>query len=344
MLGNIVGIKDGQILINLNIELDKLQNLINMYVIMEDHERQCIGEIVDIKDGQAYINMLGELIDGKFVYGIIHNPSFGASIKLISKEKIPLIIGVENYRVNEHLYLGESALYPEVKVGVGINDFFSNHFAIFGSTGSGKSCSIARIFQNLFEKQQAIAYRASVFIFDAYGEYHQAFQNLGTNNPNISFKSYTTNLNFPDSEIIKLPPWLLTLDDYALLLSAESSSQLPIIEKALKLVSVFAREEEDVLKHKNDSEKAMVYFDRALKLNPDFKNIISILKGNLENDIHADEYSDEANRLIQEGMELKNENKLQDSLDCFKKAIEVDKNCEKQVSELIDEIKKTLEK
>lgn len=99
-----------------------------------------------------------------------------------------------------------------------------------------------------------------------------------------------------------------------------------------------------ILKHENDSEKAMVYFDRALKLNPDFKNIISILKGNLENDIHADEYSDEANRLIQEGMELKNENKLQDSLDCFKKAIEVDKNCEKQVSELIDEIKKTLEK
>lgn len=99
-----------------------------------------------------------------------------------------------------------------------------------------------------------------------------------------------------------------------------------------------------ILKQKNDSEKAIVYFDKALKLNPDFKNIISILKGNLENDIHADEYSDEANRLIQEGIELKNENKLQDSLDCFKKAIEVDKNCEKQVSELIDEIKKTLEK
>ena len=30
MLGNIVGISDGQIVIKLNVELDKLQNLINM--------------------------------------------------------------------------------------------------------------------------------------------------------------------------------------------------------------------------------------------------------------------------------------------------------------------------
>jgi hypothetical protein len=148
--------------------------------------------------------------------------------------------------------LGTSAVYNGVTVGMSINDFFSNHFAIFGSTGSGKSCSVARIFQNLFEKRQAIPYRASIFIFDAYGEYHRAFSELNTKNPQISFKSYTTNLNFPDQEVLKIPPWLHTIDDYALLLDADNSSQLPIIEKALKLVSVFAREEQLVIKHKND--------------------------------------------------------------------------------------------
>ena len=39
---------------------------------------------------------------------------------------------------------------------------------------------------------------------------------------------------------------------YCLLLSAEKPSQLPIIEQALKLVTIFGREEEIVLKHKND--------------------------------------------------------------------------------------------
>ena len=252
MLGTIIGFQDNIVLIKLNVDINQMKNLINMYIIMEDQERQCIGEIASIKDNIAYVNLIGEMKDNKFVYGVIINPSFSASVKLVGKEKMPLIIGIENYENDKHLYLGNSVLYPEVKVGVNINDFFSNHFAIFGSTGSGKSCSVARIFQNLFEKQETIAYRASIFIFDAYGEYHQAFSELTKKNPNINFKSYTTNLNFPDTEIIKIPPWLLTVDDYALLLDAESKSQLPIIEKALKLVNVFAREENEVLKSKND--------------------------------------------------------------------------------------------
>src|SRR5574344_658997 len=196
MLGNIIGINDNQVILKLNVDLNQMQNLIGMHVIMEDSERQCIGEVTDIKDGSAYVNLLGELKDGKFVFGVITNPSFAASVKLVSKEKIPLIIGIENYRVNEHLYIGESALYPGIKVGVNINDFFSNHFAIFGSTGSGKSCSVARIFQNLFEKKQAIAYRSSILIFDAYGEYHSAFEHIHDQRPEITFKSYTTNTNF----------------------------------------------------------------------------------------------------------------------------------------------------
>ena len=252
MLGNIIGIDENEVLLKLAVDVSKMQNLISNHVIMEDNERQCIGEITDIKDGLAYINLLGEIVDGKFVFGVIKKPSFGSVVKIVSKEKVPIIIGVDNYRDNLHLNLGKSAIYSSVTIGMDINSFFGNHFAVFGSTGSGKSCSLARMLQNLFEKQQAIPYRASIFIFDAYGEYHRAFASLNTKNPNISFKSYTTNTKFPPDEILKIPPWLLSLDDYALLLGAEKPSQLPIIEKALKLVSVFGRDEELVLKHKND--------------------------------------------------------------------------------------------
>ena len=131
-------------------------------------------------------------------------------------------------------------------------DLFANHFAIFGNTGSGKSCSVARIIQNVFTRQRYIPYRASFFIFDAYGEYHNAFKDLGKTTPGINFKAYTTNTNFSDSEIIRIPLWLLTVDDIALLLGVENAGQLPIIEKALKLVTIFARDESLVIKHKND--------------------------------------------------------------------------------------------
>ncbi len=252
MLGKIIGIDDNTVLLKLNIELDKFQSILNNYVVMEETDRKFVGEIVDLKDGIGYINLIGEIIGDDFVFGVIKKPSFSASVKLISKERIPLIIGMPNYKENEDLLIGESAIYDGIKVGVNINKFFSNHFAIFGSTGSGKSCSIARILQNLFQKKNSVAYRSSIFIFDAYGEYHNAFSKIHEITPEISFKSYTTNTKFSETEILKIPLWLLDTDDIALLLNAEKASQIPIIEQALKLVTIFGREEELVIKHKND--------------------------------------------------------------------------------------------
>lgn len=250
MLGHIVGIVDEQILLKLAIDITKFENLVNVYVIIEDNNKKIIGEIIDIKDGIAYINLLGELINDKFVFGVMVKPSFSSTVKLISKEKVPMIISIDNYQEDKDVYFGTSPVYEGVKIGVNINQFFSSHFAILGSTGSGKSCGVARIIQNIFDKKMFIPYKASLFIFDAYGEYHNSFKNIGSEE--ISFKAYTTKLQFSETEIIKIPLWLLDVDDIALLLNATSVSQLPIIEKAIKLVKIFARDDVDVVKYKND--------------------------------------------------------------------------------------------
>lgn len=252
MLGRIIGIEDSVVELELNVELDRIQNLNNLYVVMEDANNSVIGEIIGIKGNIARINMVGEIIDGKFVFGVIKGISFNARTKLVPKDKINLIIGIENYDESKHLYLGDSPIYEGVRVGVDLNQMFSGHLAIFGSTGSGKSCSVARIIQNLFNRRDSIPYLASFFIFDAYGEYHSAFERIGEKIPGINFKAYTTNVHSKTSEILSIPPWLLTTDDYALLLGATKNTQLPIIEKALKLVNVFCRSDEETIKHKND--------------------------------------------------------------------------------------------
>ncbi len=252
MLGNIIGIVENEVLLKLAIDISKFENLINVHVIMEDGERKLVGEIIDIKEGIAYINLLGEIINDKFIFGVMVKPSFSSIVKLISKEKIPMIIGVDNYKENTDIYIGSSPIYNGVKIGANINQLFSNHFAVLGSTGSGKSCGVARIIQNIFDRKYYIPYRASLFIFDAYGEYHNAFKNIGVNQEEISFKSYTTNLHFSETEVLRIPAWLLGVDDLALLLNAEKPSQLPIIQKALRLVNIFARNSEDANKHKND--------------------------------------------------------------------------------------------
>lgn len=249
MLGKIIGIEENLVFVEMS-ESRSQKDVMNRHVILDDG-RQVVGEIIDVKDGLAHIMLLGEFINDRFVFGVIKKPSLQATVSFVAKEKVEQIIGLPDYEESKDLYIGESPIYEEIPIGFRINHFFSSHFAIFGSTGSGKSCSIARILQNLFQKKESIPYRASLFIFDAYGEYHSAFCSLNEIVPQIQFKSYTTDIK-SNEELVRIPLWLLGVDDIALLLGAEKHSQIPMIEKALKLVTVFAKKEEEVLKIKND--------------------------------------------------------------------------------------------
>ena len=253
MLGKIIAIEDNIVIVKLSADLNKTKNIFNLYVMMQNDDNNIIGEVTDLKEGCAYINILGEIHDDNFVLGVVNKPSFASKVKLIPEKQVSKIISIDDYVENRDLHIGKSAIYDNVDINIDIDSFFNSHFAIFGSTGSGKSCSIARILQNLFEKEKSIAYRASLFMFDAYGEYHTAFSKLHDKVPEISFKAYTTNLGMDNTEeVLKIPLWLLGVDDIALLLGVDKHSQLTIIEKALKLVNVFAREEESVIKTKND--------------------------------------------------------------------------------------------
>lgn len=249
MLGKIISIEDNFVLVELENDPTSYGHLINYHVIIKD-DYNLVGEIFDVRKNIAYINLLGEMKEELFVFGVIRKPGFGSPVYLISDELVSSILSIPNFREDKHLKIGKSPIYQNVMVSVPINDLFSNHFAIFGSTGSGKSCGVARILQNLFHKKEAIPYKASIILFDAYGEYHNAFSNLNELVPEIHFKAYTTNLE--KDEVLHIPLWLLGVDDIALLLGAEKHTQLPIIEKAMKLVTIFGKKEEEVIKSKND--------------------------------------------------------------------------------------------
>ena len=252
MIGNIIAIDKNEVYVKLTASALQEKSLIHRYVSMKQENRDIAGEIINVKDGIADINLVGEFVDGKFVFGVISKPSASAQVTLVDESRVLDIISVVDYKEEKDLLIGKSAIYDNLPIAVNINGFFSGHFAIFGSSGSGKSCGVSRIFQNLFTKPNPIPYRASFFIFDAYGEYHSAFERLGEVVPEISFKSYTTNTRSNKGELLRIPIWLLGVDDIALLLGAEKHSQIQIIEKALKLVTVFAKEESKVIKSKND--------------------------------------------------------------------------------------------
>lgn len=252
MLGKIIAIDENVVEVALNDGTQVVKNLLNYHVIFEEDNLKVVGEIKEVTPIKIRAVLLGELTNGKFLSGVIKRPSLNSDCRIITRPELDILIGNADSPNTKKLYMGKMPLYDNYPINININDFFSHHFSIFGNTGSGKSYSVTRVLQNIFYNTNSVPKNARIFIFDAYGEYHHAFSKLKDASPDLNFKTYTTNLAFPDTDILKIPLWLLGVDDIALLLDANNHIQLPIIEKALRLVSVFAREEGNVIIYKND--------------------------------------------------------------------------------------------
>ena len=247
MLGKIITINKNSTIVKLNPEvLSKASDLINVHVVFEDPNKKVLGEVDSILEDTIKISFLGELTEDNFIGGVLKKPSMDADVRLINPEELKILTGP----TSKCLSLGVSPLYDEVQLTVDLDDMFSNHSAIFGNTGSGKTYGICRIIQNIFPNSQIIPYKANIFIFDSYGEYMNAFKDLNKNSPYYNFKVITTS-GKKEYEKLNIPVCLLDLEDVLNLLEATSFSQISMVETALTYVKMFAREDQEAIEFKN---------------------------------------------------------------------------------------------
>ena len=247
MFGKILNITDSKIEIEINKNGEIIPDLLNKYIVFEDNGQRILGEVRNVKNDTIIVDLKGELIENKFIAGTVKKPTLLSKIRSVTEEELIVIFGTDD---NLSVYLGKSPLYNR-NIYSNINNLFSNHLSIFGNSGSGKSCTVARIIQNIFLNKNFLTYNANLFFFDAYGEYKNAFNSLSNINPNYQYKFITTNPKEEGDEKLFIPVYLLKEDDLALLLGAEEHSQLTIIERTLKLVRIFSRNDDNSKKLKN---------------------------------------------------------------------------------------------
>ncbi len=248
MFGRILNITDSTVEVELVKTGEIIPNLMNLHVIFFDDNSKLLGEVHSIKDNSICIDLKGEFIGEKFIAGTIKKPTLSSKIRVINEEELNIILGTNK---EENIYIGKSPIYPGKNIYSNINDLFSNHLAIFGNSGSGKSCSVSRIIQNVFLNKNFLTYNANLFFFDAYGEYKNAFKSLSNINPNYQYKFLTTSPQDPTDAKLTIPIYLLSIDDIALLLEATDHQQITIIERMYKLVRIFSRNDDTTKKLKN---------------------------------------------------------------------------------------------
>ncbi len=246
MFGKIKSINNNEVTIE-NISGKAISSLIACHVIFLEDSRKIVGEVTYIDEVEAKILLVGEIINNKFNAGIVKKPSGIAPVRVIYKEELELIIGKNEIQKN-FLLLGSSAIYKKFNVSVSLNDLFANHLAVIGNTGSGKSCGVARILQNLFFINKPI--NSHIVLFDAYGEYVETFKNI--KNLGLNFASFSNKPKKDKEAQLKFPAWFLDVDDLALLLRVSSPDQLPVLKKSLKLVKIFKSNTPEIKRYKND--------------------------------------------------------------------------------------------
>ena len=250
MFGKIKNINDVTAIVEIHKENMVVPNLMNLHVVFETKDgKKILGEVKTLDGDDAHINLLGQFVEGgRFIAGTIIKPTLDSSIRIIKPEEMDIVFGKDD---PGSIYLGKSAVYPGKDVYIDINDMFSNHMAIFGNTGSGKSCSVARIVQNIFLNKNFLPFNANLFFFDAYGEYKNAFKVLNQLNPNYQYKFITSNPVDDTDVMLRIPIYHLTVDDMCLVLQADNHHQYTIVERTLKLAKLFSKDDENTRKLKN---------------------------------------------------------------------------------------------
>lgn len=144
-------------------------------------------------------NPLGIIRDGKFERG---DDSLTIPPKQVEPAKTEEIekIFVESIDENEKFTFASLSTNPAISVPVNGNKFFNKHIAIVGSTGSGKSHSIAKILQEAIHCKNGEytgLNNSHIVIFDIHSEYKSAFPAA----------------NYIDISTLVLPYWMLTSDE-----------------------------------------------------------------------------------------------------------------------------------
>lgn len=159
----------------------------------------------------------------KFERGVATYPLPQQTVYLTPKTELRFIYGQSKgtvVRLGEHVGSGGTPCYAEM------NELLGKHTAILGSTGSGKSGTVAAVIHSLLERGASAGYgkwQPRIIILDPHNEYPAAFS---------AHEKLST-----DDGTLSLPYWLLNFQESVALLIGKTefvaTSQANILKTAL---------------------------------------------------------------------------------------------------------------
>lgn len=168
----------------------------------------------------AELGLVGELWrleDGGFSFnrGVTIYPALGDRVRVAGKSELRLAFcGTDHKSVVVGTLRQDSSIPARVRV----DDLLGKHFAILGTTGTGKSCTTALILRSILNDNPA----AHIVLLDPHNEYATAFKEWGEV---ISPRN------------MQLPFWLLTFEEIieVIIADPERKAEIEILQELIPI-------------------------------------------------------------------------------------------------------------
>ncbi len=270
-IGRVVAVDTAQVTVELNRELKAMTRStyegtleigrINSYIIIPVGGRRIVAMVTrvllteenELKPDKTLVTlpssrrlmkatMIGTIDEGNFRQGINYFPVLDSPVLVTTRKDLDAIFGKsfkqESLSVDEpgfSIPIGRSVVFPDSDVKIDPDNFFGKHVAIIGSTGSGKSCTIATIIQSILLQESVKQTR--FVILDTNGEYRSAFQKQNLNgkwiDDNTKFKILYIPTDSTEKEKLTIPYWFMDSEDFVRLFRASPGIQRPVLLNAL---------------------------------------------------------------------------------------------------------------
>jgi DNA helicase HerA-like ATPase len=135
----------------------------------------------DRGDRWMSIQLVGEIVGLSFERGISQFPSVGDEVHLVTEEDLAMIYGSTD---GGQIVIGRLANAEGISVRVDLDKLITRHSAVLGSTGSGKSTTVASLLRSIVDGDKNDAHggfhSARVLLLDVHGEYSRALRSIAT--------------------------------------------------------------------------------------------------------------------------------------------------------------------
>lgn len=226
------------------------------------------------KDNQVYsafnldssremiIKPIGTLNGEDFKMGVGIFPQLYSDVEIVTDDDLDIILRNKEDDKEEGIHcsitIGRSKNLINYEISLSINKLFNIHTAVLGNSGSGKSNTIAHILQEIYRKENNEALGAKTIIFDANGEYPNAFGLEAELSGSIKPVFYKPNIAKTENgyKVFRMPYYLMNLDEWLSFLMASERTQKPFWDNVLQLCYKFykifnAQTDEDAKKFVN---------------------------------------------------------------------------------------------